>query len=88
MDLRLYLHRAENEIKLAGIIFIISEKPHLQTEMFDIREPETYFSAVIAHSYYGIFYASKAYLLKKGINVSAPEEHKKAFTEFKKFVDT
>ncbi|MEK6903622.1 MAG: hypothetical protein AABW64_03185 [Nanoarchaeota archaeon] len=88
MDLNLYIHRAENEIKLAGILFIISEQQHLQTEIFDIREPETYFSAVIAHSYYSIFYASKAYLLKKGIEVSAPEEHKKTFAEFKRFVES
>ena len=39
--------------------------------------PETYYSAVIAHSYYSIFYGAKAYLAKKGVEVSAPEEHKK-----------
>ncbi|MFH1182230.1 MAG: hypothetical protein V1702_04685, partial [Candidatus Woesearchaeota archaeon] len=84
MDSKLYLHRAENEIKLAEIIFVISEEPVIQKETFKIKEPETYFSAVIAHSYYSIFYGAKAYLAKKGIEVSAPDEHKKAFDEFKK----
>ncbi|PIU29861.1 hypothetical protein COT07_03765 [Candidatus Woesearchaeota archaeon CG07_land_8_20_14_0_80_44_23] len=88
MDLNLYINRAENEIKLAEIIFTLSEKPKIQTDIFDIRDPETYFSAVISHSYYSIFYAAKAYLLKKGIEISAPEEHKKAFNEFKKFVES
>ena len=88
MDSKLYIHRAENEIKLAEIIFMISEEPVIQKETFKIKEPETYFSAVIAHSYYSILYGAKAYLAKKGIEVSAPEEHKKAFDEFKKFVES
>ena len=88
MDSKLYIHRAENEIKLAEIIFVISEQPNMQKETFKVNEPETYFSAVIAHSYYSIFYGAKAYLAKKGIGVSAPEEHKKAFDEFKKFVES
>lgn len=88
MDSSLYIHRAENEIKLAGMIFAISEEPDIQKETFDIKDPETYYSAVIAHSYYSIFYGAKAYLAKKGVKVSAPEEHKNAFEEFKKFVDS
>ncbi|MEK6942764.1 MAG: HEPN domain-containing protein [Nanoarchaeota archaeon] len=88
MDSKLYIHRAENEIKLAGIIFTISEEPKIQKEAFKVNDPETYYSAVIAHSYYSIFYGAKAYLAKKGVEVSAPEEHKKAFAEFKKFVES
>lgn len=88
MDSKLYIHRSENEIKLAGIIFAISEEPNIQKETFKINEPETYYSAVIAHGYYSIFYGTKAYLAKKGIKISAPEEHKKAFAEFKKFVES
>ena len=88
MDSRLYIHRAENEIKLAGMIFAISEEPNIQKDVFKVNDPETYYSAVIAHSYYSIFYGAKAYLAKKGIVVSAPEEHRKAFAEFKKFVES
>ena len=88
MDSKLFIHRAENEIKLAEMIFVISEEPNIQKETFKVKEPETYFSAVIAHSYYGIFYGAKAYLAKKGVEVSAPEEHKKVFMEFKTFVES
>ena len=88
MDSKLYIHRAENEIKLAEIIFTISEKPKMQIEAFDVKDPETYYSGVISHCYYSIFYAAKTYLLKKGIKITAPEEHKKAFEEFNKFVET
>lgn len=34
MDSKLYIHRAENEIKLSEIIFVISEEPKIQTETF------------------------------------------------------
>lgn len=88
MDSKLYIHRAENEIKLAEILFTISERPEIQTEIFSIKDPETYYSGVISHSYYSIFYCAKAYLLKKMVKVSAPEEHKKAFEEFRKFVES
>jgi len=88
MDLKLCIQRAENEIKLAGIIFAISEQEKVQKDLFEIKDPETYYSAVITHSYYCIFYAAKAYLLLKDINVTAPEEHKKAYEEFRKFVES
>ena len=88
MDSKLYIHRSENEIKLSEIIFAISEKPDIQTNSFDIKDPETYYSAVISHCYYSVFYAAKAYLTKKGIEIKAPEEHKKAFEKFKKFVES
>lgn len=50
MDSKLYIHRAENEVKLAEIIFVLSEepniqkeKPNIQKETFKVNEPETYF---------------------------------------------
>jgi uncharacterized protein (UPF0332 family) len=87
MDSRLYILRAENEIKLAKIIFTISDEPIIQKETFEVKEPETYYSAVISHAYYSIFYAAKAYLLTKGMKTDAPEEHRKTFEEFKKLVE-
>ncbi|MBS3143884.1 hypothetical protein J4446_03360 [Candidatus Woesearchaeota archaeon] len=42
MDSRLYIHRAENEIKLAQIIFAISEKSAIQEETFKVNDPEIY----------------------------------------------
>jgi hypothetical protein len=65
MDSRLHILRAENELKLAGIIFKLSDDESMQTKFFDIKDPETYYSAVIAHCYYSIFYSAKAYLLLK-----------------------
>jgi len=89
MDLnyKLYLERANNEIKLADIVLIVSKDKTLQINIFKIEEPETYYSSVISHAYYFIFYSAKAYLSKKGIKTEALEEHKKTYEEFKKLVD-
>jgi len=87
MDSTLYLERAENELELAKIVFKITNEIDLQEKIFHIKEPLTFFSAVISHSYYCIFYTAKAYLIKKGIKIPPPEEHKKTYEEFKKFVN-
>ena len=58
----------------------------MQLDIFNISEPETYFSSAITHSYYCIFYSAKAYLLKKNITTKAPNEHMKTFIEFRKLV--
>jgi len=88
MDLNynLYLERANNEIKFADIALFVSNNKKIQTDIMKIEEPETYFSSVISHSYYCIFYSAKAYLAKKGIKTEAPEEHKKTYDEFKRLV--
>ncbi len=82
----MYLERTENEFKLAQIIFKISANKDLKNELLDINENDTFFSAVISHSYYSIFYSAKAYLLKNNIKTKAPEEHKKTYDEFEKLV--
>lgn len=88
MDLNynLYLERARNETKLADIILFVSGDKNLQINTFKIETPDTYYSAVISHSYYCIFYSAKAYLLKKGIKITMPNEHKKTLKAFKRFV--
>src|SRR3989344_8002769 len=86
LNFKLYLEKANNEIKLAEIVLFLSNNKNLQTEIFKIENPETYYSAVISHAYYCIFYSAKAYLAKKEIKTEAPEEHKKTYGEFKKLV--
>ena len=86
-EFRLYLKRSQNELNLARIIMKVSLDKEIQIEVLEIEEEDTYFSAVISHAYYCIFYGAKAYLLTKGIKTKAPEEHKKTFEEFKKLVE-
>ncbi len=85
-EYKIYLTRAQNELNLSIIIQRISEDKKIQIEIFGLKE-DTYYSAVISHAYYSIFYAAKAYLLLKGIKTSAPEEHRKTYEEFSKLVE-
>lgn len=82
----LYLERAANEHQLSRIVFQLSDKPAIQRDAFHIPEPMTFYSAAIAHAYYAIFFAAKAYLHTKGTDTSPPEEHKKVFEEFQSLV--
>lgn len=86
-EYKIYLERAQNELNLAKIIFQISGDTSIQINIFKITRTESFYSAVISHAYYCIFYAAKAYLMKKGIKTKPPEEHKKTYDEFKKLVE-
>ncbi len=85
-EYKLYLARAQNELNLSVIGQTISDDKKMQVDLFGMKE-DTYYSAVISHSYYTIFYAAKAYLLLKSIKTEAPEEHKKTFDEFSQQVE-
>jgi len=86
-EFKLYLKRAQNELNLARIIMKLSLEKDIQINLFKIEEEDTYFSSVISHAYYSIFYGAKAYLKTKKIITKSPEEHKKTFEEFKKLVE-
>lgn len=82
----LYLQRAENEIVAAQILFEISSNETLQKEQFKLEKNFTFYSTVISHSYYCIFYSAKAILIKEGIKTDAPEVHKKTILAFEKYL--
>jgi len=83
-----YLDRANNEIMVAESLKRLSDKEE-DKESFGLPDDISFYSSVISHSYYAIFYAAKALLLTKNIETKSPEVHRKTFDEFKKnFVDT
>ncbi len=84
-EAKIYLERADSKILLAKTVFDISMSRQLKG-ILGITQDKTFFSDVISMAYYGIFYAAKAYLLSERIKTSPPEEHKKTYDEFKKFV--
>lgn len=84
---KLYLERSQNELNLAKTLLKLSLNNELKVTAFTLPEDETFLSAVITHAYYSIFYGAKAYLLKKGITVKAPEEHKKTYEELKNIIE-
>ncbi len=82
------LERADNEMVAAEKLKLLSEDKSAK-EFFRVPEKMTFYSSVISHSYYAIFYAAKAMLLTKDIKTSSPEIHKNTFEEFRKnFVET
>lgn len=84
----IYLQRADNEILAAQSLKRLSEHPEDKTR-FNLPAETTFYSGVISHAYYAIFYSAKALLLTKNIKTSAPEVHRKTFEQFKnKCVDT
>lgn len=84
----IYIDRANNELMAAKALERLSENRSERIN-FDLPDNSSFYSSVISHSYYGIFYAAKAILLTKGIATKSPEVHKKTFEEFKRvFVDT
>ena len=85
-EAELYLQRAENELVVAQILFEISNNPTLQKEQFKLEKDFTFYSPVIGHSYYSIFYSAKAILIKNGIKTEAPEVHKKTLEAFEKYL--
>ena len=82
---KLYLERSENEVVLAEAVVSLSSEDDLKSKL-KIEKNMTFYSAVISHSYYAIFYCARAYLLSKGIKVKSPREHQKTYNEFKKLV--
>ena len=82
----LYLQRSENELVAAQMLFDISANPTIQKEQFKLEKEFTFYSSVISHSYYCIFYSAKASLIKIGIKTEAPEVHKKTLEAFEEYL--
>lgn len=78
---KIYLQRALNEISAAKLLFVISNNPTKKQE-FQIEEETTFYSSVISHSYYAIFYGAKAILFVKNIKTEMPDVHKKTYEAF------
>src|SRR3989344_1687376 len=86
--IKIFLERANNEILAAESLNKLSEEGKAKQD-FNLPSNTTFYSSVISHSYYAIFYAAKAILLTKEIKTSFPEVQKKTYLEFEKnFVKT
>lgn len=84
----IYAGRADNEVLAAESLKKLSEDAKAKKDFF-IPGETTFYSAVISHAYYAIFYAAKAILLTKNIRTAAPEVHKKTYDSFESvFVKT
>lgn len=80
-NIKLNLSKAENELKQAEAIFKISENDALK-ERLELLETDTFYSGVISHAYYAIFFAAKALLIKGKIATKIPNIHKATLDAF------
>ena len=79
----LLFKRADNELLIATRLKTMSEDEKVK-DMLQIGKEETFYSAVISHAYYSIFYAAKAILLTRGVRTSSPDIHLKTLIAFEK----
>lgn len=85
-NINICLERADNELFLANSIHLLSSDSKIKLETFKLPEKITFYSAVISHSYYSIFYSAKAYLLSKNITIPGQGQHQAVYFKFKQFV--
>lgn len=78
----LYIERAENEFTAGKILFEVSQNQEMQVEQYKLKKNFTFYSAVISHTYYCIFYSAKAILTKEGIRTYSPNIHKNTLEAF------
>lgn len=84
----MFMKRARSEIDSASILFEASNKKEVRDDL-NVGEDATFYSGVISHAYYAIFYCAEAMLLTKNITTKAPDIHRKTFEEFgRAFIDT
>ncbi len=81
---KIYLQRSLNELAAAKALLTLSSDPAKKQE-FEIEVEMTFYSSVISHAYYAIFYAAKAILLTKGIKTEMPDVHKKTYESFENY---
>jgi uncharacterized protein (UPF0332 family) len=83
--IKIYLTRAEDEIRLAKTMFNLSDKPNIK-KILGANPDDSFYSSVISHAYYSIFYCTKAYLLFKDYKFSEQGQHQAVYFGFKKLV--
>ena len=89
MDLKVnfLIERATNEILAAESLKKISENPE-EKENLNIPENTTFYSSVISHAYYAIFYCAKAYLASLKITLPSEQgQHQQVYHKFKQLVN-
>lgn len=81
----IFIERANNELLAANSLKKLSEDPKAKID-FGLPSDITFYSSVISHSYYAIFYAAKAILLINKVKTTSPEIHKKTLDAFQKYL--
>lgn len=85
-EVSLLIDRAENELVAARVLKQVSGEDKIK-KILQIDLPFTFYSSVISHSYYAIFYSAKAYLASKKIELLSEQGlHQQVYFKFRKLV--
>jgi len=84
-EVNLLVNRAENELSISSLLKEVSENDDIKKD-FLIEPKFTFYSSVISHAYYSIFYSTKAYLISKRIELPKQGQHQAVYYKFKKLV--
>jgi uncharacterized protein (UPF0332 family) len=89
MDLKdeVLIERAEHEIVVSELLNKLSEDSP-EKEALNVSLGTTFYSAVISHAYYAIFYSAKYYLLSKNTAVPEQGQHNFVYQKFRRLVKT
>jgi len=81
------IERAEHEIVLSELLNKLSGNIP-EREALNVSVGITFYSAVISHAYYSIFYSAKYYLRSKNIVIPEQGQHNFVYRKFKKLAKT
>lgn len=85
-EVSLLLERADNEILAANVLKKASENDELK-KILTLPSRTTFYSLVIGHSYYAIFYSAKAFLLSENKKIKSEQgQHQQVYFSFKQLV--
>ncbi len=89
MDLKdeTLIERAEHEIVISELLNQLSINSPEKASL-NVPSDTTFYSAVISHAYYAIFYSAKYYLLSRGIVIPVQGQHNFVYQRFKKLAKT
>ncbi len=81
------IERAEHEIATSELLYRLSEDSPEKAALH-VTLGNTFYSAVIGHAYYAIFYSAKYYLLSKNMSIPEQGQHSFVYQKFKKLAKT
>ena len=80
LEVKLLIERGEHELILASALKEVSENAAVKTTI-ELLPDATFYSAVISHAYYSIFYMAKAYLTSKKVPLPEQGQHQAVYVK-------
>lgn len=84
---KIFQERADSELIVAKALKKLSEDEKAK-EIIGVPSNSSFYSGVIEHAYYAIFYSAQAYFAYKGIQITSEQGvHQQVYFKFKQLVE-